>query len=121
MLTPSDVYTQFLLIAEPSDDKETQVIVSLCKNGLDWVMKHIREDISRDDIRISQAAAGIAYYDFALSKLTDSSDPRYFKAGDITVQKKIQEDIMVAEKIKQARLDAIADILEDNSFGAWNV
>jgi len=121
MLTPSDVYTQFLLITQPADDKETQIIVSLCKNGLDWVMKHVKREISRDDIRISQAAAGIAYYDYAMSKLTDSGDPRYFKAGDVTVQKKIQEDILVAEKIKKSRLDAIADILEDTSFGAWNV
>lgn len=121
MLTPSDVYSQFLLISKPSDDKETQEIVSLCKNGLDWVMKHVRQDISRDDIRISKAAAGIAYYDYALGKLTDSSDPRYFKAGDVTVQKKIQEDILVAEKIKKSSLESIADILEDNAFGVWNV
>ncbi len=120
-MTSSDVYTQLMLIVTPSESEATDKILSLCENALEWVMRRKREEIDDEDPRIPYAAAGIAYYNYALSKMTDLDDPRHFKAGDITVKKNIAEDLAIAEKFKEARLGEISEILVDTQFGAWNV
>lgn len=121
MLTPSDVYSQFLLIATPDPDEGTDKILSLCTSGLERVMRKLRTDTENDELRIAAAAAGVVYYDYALSKLTDASDPRSFKAGDISVNQDIKDDILVAQKLRDSRLQDISDLFEDTCFGAWNV
>lgn len=120
-MTSSDVYSQLLLIVTPSESEETDKILSLCDNALDWVMKRKRDDIDDEDTRIPYVASAIAYYNYALSRMTDFEDPRSFKAGDVTVKKEILEDLEVAEKLKAARLSEVSDILADRGFGAWCV
>ena len=120
-MTSSDVYSQLLLIVTPKADEGTDKILSLCGDALDWVMRRKREEVQDDDRRIAYAAAAVAYYNYALSRLTDSDDPRDFKAGDISVKKNIRDDLAVAEKFREARLSEVSDILVDTQFGAWNV
>lgn len=120
-MTSSDVYTQLLLIVTPTPEEGTDKILSLCESALDWVIKRKRDEIDDEDYRIPYAAAAIAYYNYALSKLTDFEEPSSFKAGDITVKKDIREDLAIAEKFKEARLAEVSDILVDTQFGAWNV
>lgn len=120
-MTSSDVYTQLLAIVTPKSSEETEKALSLCENALDWVIKRKKDTVDDDDSRIAYLAAGIAYYSFALSRMTDTEDPRSFKAGDVTVKKNILEDLTVAEKLKQARLAESIDILADTQFGAWSV
>lgn len=120
-MTSSDVYSQLLLIVTPKAGEGTDKILSLCDNALDWVMRRKRDDIAESDPRLAYAAAAVAYYNYALSRLTDSDDPRDFKAGDISVRKNINDDLLVAEKFKESRLAEVSDILKDTQFGAWNV
>lgn len=120
-MTSSDVYSQLLLIVTPDTSEGTDKLLSLCENALDWVMKRKRGSIPDHDSRIAYGAAAIAYYNYALSRLTDMSDPRDFKAGDVTIKKNIMEDVSVAEKLRDMRLSEISDILVDTQFGAWTV
>ncbi|MDD6021683.1 MAG: hypothetical protein ACI4GA_07860 [Acutalibacteraceae bacterium] len=120
-MTSSDVYSQLLLIVTPEESEGTDKILSLCDSALDWVMRKKLPEISDDDSRIPYAAAAVAYYNYALSRLTDSNDPRNFKAGDVSVKKDIREDLLVAEKLKASRLAEVSDIFTDTQFGAWNV
>ncbi len=121
MVTPSDVYSQFLFITAPDAEDGTDKILSLCASALEHVVSALRKESTDEDSRIAYAAAGIAYYDYALSTLADVSDPKSFKAGDITVNRDAAENISVAEKIRDSRLKAISDLIEDREFGAWNV
>ncbi len=120
-MTSSEVYSQLLLIVTPKSNEETDKLLSLCESGLDWVKRHKKSEISDDDNRIPYAAAAIAYYNYALSTLTDSEDPKTFKAGDITVTKDTKAKIEIAEKVRDSRLIEVSDILVDTQFGAWNV
>ncbi len=120
-MTSSEVYSQLLLIVTPKESEGTDKILSLCESGLDWAKRHIKPEIDDDDSRIAYAAAAIAYYNYALSHLTDSDDPKSFKAGDISVSKDIKAELEIAEKIRNSRLIEVSDILIDTQFGAWNV
>ncbi len=120
-MTSYDVYDQLLLTVTPDTSEGTDRLLSLCENALDWVMRRKKEDVSPDDRRLAYAASAIAYYNYALSRMTDINDPRDFKAGDINVKKNIMEDVAIAEKIRESRLIEVSDILIDTQFGAWNV
>ena len=122
MISANDVYGVFLTLISPESTQGTDSrLLSLCSSSLEKLFKRLRSDADLSDSRISYAAACDAYYGYALSMMADVEENADFKAGDMTVKRKLRETLAVAEEIKKNGEDAVRELLRDSSFGAWSV
>lgn len=121
MISANDVYSVFLTLISPESTEGADRILSLCASSLEKLFKNLRSDADLSDSRIAYAAACDAYYVYALSMMADVEENADFKAGDITVKRKLRETLNVAEKIKENGEKAVSPLLRDSSFGAWSI
>lgn len=121
MISEDDVYSIFLTLISPDSVKGTDKALSLCCLSIEKIMKLLRSDADLKDPRIAYVCACDAYYMYALSMMTDIEENADFKAGDMTVKRRIKETLEVAQKIKDSGFDDIKELLRDNSFGVWSV
>ncbi|MGN1117149.1 MAG: hypothetical protein ACI4RU_00915 [Acutalibacteraceae bacterium] len=121
MISADDVYSIFLTLISPDSVKGTDKALSLCCSSLERITKLIRSDADMTDPRIPYVCACDAYYMYALSMMTDIEENADFKAGDLTVKRRIKETLEVAERIKKSSFEEIKELLKDNSFGVWSV
>lgn len=121
MISAEDVYSVFLTFISPEDNEAADRALSLCSSSLERLMKMLRDDADTDDSRLKFAAACEAYYSYALSQMADIEENADFRAGDVTVKRRIKETLEIAEKIRQDGRDSISGLLKDYSFGAWSV
>ncbi len=121
MISADDVYNIFLTLISPDSVKGTERILSLCCSSLDKLLKTLRSDADLSDPRIPYAAACDAYYSYALSLMADVEENADFKAGDLTVKRRLKETLDIAEKIKNDGAQAVRELVSDNSFGVWSI
>lgn len=121
MISADDVYDVFLTLVSPENIRGADRILPLCSSSLENLLKRLKTDADFSDSRIAYAAACQAYYAYSLSLMTDIEENADFKAGDLTVKRKLKETLEIAEKIKENGESTIAELLSDNSFGAWSV
>ena len=121
MISANDVYSVFLTLISPESTEGADRNLSLCTSSLEKLMKNLRSDADLSDSRIAYAAACDAYYVYALSLMADVEENADFKAGDLTVKRRLRETLAVAEQIKKDGEDAVRELLRDNSFGAWSI
>ena len=120
MTTPWNVLSRFRHLIE-IDDTEAEKLLPLCVVNLSRIKSQLRRDVNEEDIRITQAAAALTYYDYAVRLTSEDEDFTSFKAGDVTVSKSKSSLTENAEKIKNDALTALAPLIQDTSFIFLNV
>lgn len=120
MTTPWNVLSRFRQLIEIDDD-EAENILPLCVVNLHRIRAQLRDGIDEDDIRITEAAAALTYYDYTVRLACASEDFTSFKAGDITVSKSTSSLTENAEKIKKDALLELTPLMRDTSFIFLNV
>ena len=102
-------------------EEENELILPLCRSSLNEVEARLRADANRDDVRVSAAAAAIAYYKLMLRRSNDESGDSItdFKAGDVSITQEkgdISKQLEKAEKYRDSMLNDIIPLCEDNNF-----
>lgn len=120
MTTPWNVLSRFRQLIE-IDDAEAEKALPLCVVNLSRIKAQLRKDINEDDIRITEAAAALTYYDYTVRLSSEVQDFTSFKAGDITVSKTKSSLTENAEKIKKDALLELTPLIQDTSFVFLNV
>ncbi len=103
------------------DDTEAEKLLPLCVVNLHRINAQLRDDVNTDDIRITEAAAALTYYDYTVRLSSETDDVTSFKAGDITVSKTTSSLTENAEKMKKDALLELAPLMKDTTFIFLNV
>ena len=82
----------------------------------DWLDRSL--DLSKSDYKICYAAAVLAYYRYCLKSTGNAVD---FKAGDITVRERGDENIKLAEQLLKDAMEAIEGLLCNRRFAFLSV
>lgn len=99
------------------DISEKDKILSVCVANLEKVLSTVDENCDKNDCRITEAAAAMSYYDFAVRAAGENKDHlTSFKAGDVTVRKTPQTLIEIASTVKRDALRALVPLCKDDSF-----
>ncbi len=120
MTTQWNVLARFRQLIE-IDDTEAEKLLPLCVVNLRRVMAQLNEKADKDDIRITEAAAALTYYDYSIKLSNQTDNITSFKAGDITVSQTSNSLTEHAEKIKKAALLELTPLMRDTSFIFMNV
>ena len=95
---------------------EEKVCLGIALSSLERVNSRLRADADRDDVRIAQAAAGLAYYALGVRRAGNSDGVESFKAGDITVKKSADSSLKFAASGRDAALAELTPLLSDDGF-----
>lgn len=105
----------------PIDEKEAEEILPLCIINHERIVKQLRNEDDKDDVRVINASASLTYYDYALRCAAQADTVTSFKAGDITVSKSVSSITENAEKIKTDALLELAPLIKDTQFLFINI
>ena len=98
------------------DEEGAENALPLCSLCLDEIRTRLRTNADPNDLRIAQAAAGLAYYRTVLREVSDSDGTTSFKAGDATVSRSPATAVELAVAVRDEAFAAAADLIEDQSF-----
>ena len=116
MISPWNVLARLKHYIEIDSDTEDSAL-SVCVVNLETIMSKIKDTADKDDPRITQAAAAMSYYDFAVRFASDGNDGiTSFKAGDVTLSRSSQSLIEIASDVKKHALEDIAPLMRDEDF-----
>ena len=115
MITQWNVLALLKQLTDIDANSEPQAL-QICLTALEQIKNRLRDDAPTDDIRITSAAAGIAFYTLCVWRTGRSDNVTGFKAGDISVQKKASDSISYAAKIRDDALTAVAPLFKDDGF-----
>ena len=116
MISPWNVLARLKHYIETDSENEDSAL-SVCVVNLDTVMSKIKESADKNDPRITQAAAAMSYYDFAVKYASDGNDSiTSFKAGDVTLSRSSQSLIEIASDVRKQALEDIAPLMRDEDF-----
>ncbi len=104
-----------------TDDSEAEKILPLCIVNLQRITAVLSDKADEDDVRITEAAAALTYYDYALKLSSEFDNIESFKAGDITVSKTTHSLLESAETVKKNALLELTPLLCDTNFVFINV
>lgn len=121
MISADDVYNIFTSFVSPDSQQAADTILPLCVYCLEKLMKKLKSGADKGDMRIAYAAACDAYYSYVLMQTTDTEKNADFKAGDVTVKRRLSEALKAAEKIREDGISCVRELLNDESFGVWSV
>ena len=76
----------------------------------------MKADADRDDVRIAQAAAGLAYYALCVRRAGSADGIQSFKAGDISVEKSADSSLKFAASVRDSALAELTPLLSDEGF-----
>lgn len=99
-----------------TDDFSTSELLAVCKSGLDWVKRHLKENVSEDDTAVVKTAASMARFFLFIKRLSSPDDYASLKVGDMTVKRDLQKEYEIEKQLKTAALIEAADILKDGGF-----
>ncbi len=115
MITQWNVLALLKQLTDIDNADEPQAL-QICLTALEQVKQRLRDDAFEDDVRITAAAAGMAFYTLCIRRTVNSDDVTSFKAGDISVQKKTADTMSFAEKVCSDALAAAAPLFKDEGF-----
>ena len=98
------------------DSKGAANALPLCEISLNEVISRLRTPDDANDLRVAKAAAGLAFYRYALRQLADGNGATSFKAGDVTVSRSPAATLEFAERVRDESLAQAADLLADTDF-----
>ncbi len=88
----------------------------LCRLCLEEILSRLKENADKDDLRIAQAAAGLAYYRTVIREAADSDGTTSFKAGDVTVTRTPAAMLEIACTVRDEAILQAAELFEDCGF-----
>lgn len=98
------------------DDEGAENALPLCRLCLEEILSRLKEGTDKDDPRIAQAAAGLAYYRKVIREATDSEGTTSFKAGDVTVTRTPAAMLEIACSVRDEAILQAAELFEDCGF-----
>ncbi|MCR4614796.1 MAG: hypothetical protein K5756_01415 [Clostridiales bacterium] len=98
------------------DDSETAQILTACRACMDELTVRLKDDADKDDARLVNAAAAIAYYRLMVKKMSAEDSVVSFKAGDVTVSKSPELVLEIAEQVRDEALKTVLPLLKDDEF-----
>ena len=98
------------------DSEGAENALPLCRLCLEETVSKLRSNADKDDPRIAQAAAGLAYYRSVLRNAADSEGTTSFKAGDVTVTRTPAAALEIASLLRDEAFLQAADLFVDRSF-----
>ena len=98
------------------DDEGAENALPLCRLCLEEILSRLKEGADKDDPRIAQAAAGLAYYRKVIREATDSEGTTSFKAGDVTVTRTPAAMLEIACNVRDEAILQAAELFEDCGF-----
>ena len=115
MITQWSVLSLLRQLTDIGEDEE-KVCLGIALSSLERVNSRLKADADRDDVRIAQAAAGLAYYALCVRRAGNSDGVESFKAGDITVKKGADSSLEFAASVRDAALAELTPLLSDDGF-----
>ena len=115
MISISDVYAA-LCTYESSKAYTGEELFPCCEQGLRWVKANLRDTADENDPLIAQTAAAIADFYLFLKKQTESDTYESYKAGDMTIRRNIEKELLFAEKKRDMAIARAHSILTDGGF-----
>lgn len=107
------IYNRLLMMTGEEENQE--LLLTLCSAAAADIRRKVRDGCDQQEERLNAAAAGLAYYMLALIKYGGEGTAS-FKAGDITVTRKGEAAIRLAEQVRDTYYQLAADLLEDTDF-----
>ena len=98
------------------DDEGAENALPLCRLCLEEIQSRLKENADKDDPRIAQAAAGLAYYRTVIREAADSDGTTSLKAGDVTVTRTPAAMLEIACSVRDEAILQAAELLEDCGF-----
>ncbi len=98
------------------DEEGAALALPLCSMSLDEIKIRLRDGVSPNDIRVTKAAAGLAYYKLIVQRLAGAEAITSFKAGDVTVSKSSAAALEIASKIRDENLLGALPLMKDEEF-----
>ena len=98
------------------DDEGAAKALPFCKTSLDEIRENLRDDSSRDDPRVTRAAAGLAFYKLTVRALADEDSVTSFKAGDVTISQSKSAVMDTASRVRDETYLAVLPLLKDDRF-----
>lgn len=98
------------------DEEGAENALPLCRLCLEEILSRLKESADKDDPRIAQAAAGLAYYRKVIREAADSDGTTSFKAGDVTVTRTPAAMLEIACAVRDEAILQAADLFEDCGF-----
>ena len=95
MITQWSVLSLLKQLTDIGEDEE-KVCLGIALSSLERVNSRLKADADRDDVRIAQAAAGLAYYALCVRRAGSADGIQSFKAGDISVEKSADSSLNFA-------------------------
>lgn len=99
-----------------TDGLSASQLLPACKSGLDWVRRHLKENVNEDDAVVIKTAASMARFFLFVKRLSSPDDYASLKVGDMTVARDLQKEYEIEKQLKTAALIEAADILKDGGF-----
>lgn len=105
---------------------ETAGAEALCRECFKEIAAGLKVDADSEDIRVTAAAAGLAYYKLMLRRNSEASEESVtgFKAGDVSITQEKGETAARLNKAEEYFKQCYAKIIplcEDNGFAFENV
>ncbi len=98
------------------DEEGAENALSLCRHCLEEILSKVRESADKNDPRIAQAAAGLAYYRTVIREAADSDGATSFKAGDVTVTRTPAAMLEIACRVRDDAILQAAELFYDSGF-----
>lgn len=98
------------------DEQGADNALPLCKISLSEITERLRDGVDADDIRIAQAAAGLAFYKLTVRTCVSNEAQTSFKAGDVTVTHSPQALLDAAAQVRNDALRQVLPLLRDDEF-----
>ncbi|NLB36561.1 MAG: hypothetical protein GX824_04575 [Clostridiales bacterium] len=98
------------------DEEGAALALPLCSMSLDEIKIRLRDGVSPEDIRVTKAAVGLAYYKLVVRRLAGEEAITSFKAGDVTVSKSSAAALEIAAKIRDESLVDALPLMKDEEF-----
>lgn len=115
MITQWSVLSLLKQLTDIGEDEE-KVCLGIALSSLERVNSRLKVDADRDDVRIAQAAAGLAYYALCVRRAGSADGIHSFKAGDISVEKSADISLKFAASVRDSALAELTPLLSDDGF-----
>ncbi|MBP9989561.1 MAG: hypothetical protein KBT46_08710 [Ruminococcus sp.] len=118
----NDYLCQLTDISE--NDKE--LCLQLSNSSFKEIEAGLRNNVDSNDIRVTAAAAALAYYKYMLRKCGSENTESIssFKVGDVDIKQNVPDyshQLKNAEKLYDKALVEIAPLCKDNTFAFENI
>ncbi len=91
-------------------------LLPFCKRALGFVFEKLRDGVDPDDARIAEAAAAEARFRLFYKMLSSSDRFESYKAGDMTLRRDIEKEMLIEKEMRDEAFSRAAGILKDGGF-----